>query len=218
MYTWSFSGLKKFVTCPKQYHEVKVLQNFVEPDTDATRYGKDVHNSLECYVRDSTPLPENYKRFQKAADALIAIPGVKYPEHKMALTDTLEPALFDEGYWVRGIADLLIVDNDYGFIVDYKTGSDRYADLKQLRLMAYMAFVHFPKLQTIKSGLMFLMNGNFMPEEYTRSLMPSLWRNFIPDLNRLTLAYETDKWSANPSGLCRKHCVVTSCMHNGTRR
>jgi hypothetical protein len=25
---WSFSGLKQYINCPKQYHEVKVLRNY----------------------------------------------------------------------------------------------------------------------------------------------------------------------------------------------
>jgi ATP-dependent exoDNAse (exonuclease V) beta subunit len=48
---------------------------------------------------------------------------------------TVRPVRFkDDNRWVRGIVDLLIVDNDYAFIVDYKTGSHKYPDPKQLRL------------------------------------------------------------------------------------
>jgi hypothetical protein len=27
-YTWSFSSLKDYINCPKQYQEIKVLKNF----------------------------------------------------------------------------------------------------------------------------------------------------------------------------------------------
>jgi hypothetical protein len=30
-------------------------------------------------------------------------------------------------------------------------------------------------------------------------------------------AYDKDVWNANPSGLCRAHCVVLECPHNGRR-
>ena len=34
-FTWSYSSLKQYENCPKQYYEVKVLQNFI---TENNRY------------------------------------------------------------------------------------------------------------------------------------------------------------------------------------
>jgi len=65
MVKWSFSGLKDFVNCPKQYHEVKVLQNFTKKVTEQMLYGTEVHKALEDYVRDGTPLAKNYERFHE---------------------------------------------------------------------------------------------------------------------------------------------------------
>ena len=138
-FTWSFSALKDYINCPKKYHETKVLQNYKFVDTPQTIYGKEVHTALENYVRDGTPLLKNYMRFKGMVDSLISIPGDKYPEYEMGLTKELGPCEFDdENRFVRGIVDLLIVDGDYAFIVDYKTGSNKYPDPKQLRLMALM--------------------------------------------------------------------------------
>ena len=149
-FTWSFSSLKEYINCPKKYQEVRILKNYSFIDTPQTIYGKEVHEALELYVRDGKPLAKNYLRFKKMVDTLIAIPGVKYPEYKMALTKKMEQCDFDdENRWVRGIADLVIVDGDQAYIIDYKTGSNKYPDTKQLKLMAVMAFVCFPKVHTI---------------------------------------------------------------------
>jgi len=44
MKAWSYSSLKKFKTCPKQYAEVKIFKNFTEPPfTEATLYGTNFH-------------------------------------------------------------------------------------------------------------------------------------------------------------------------------
>jgi hypothetical protein len=52
---WSYSSLKKFKTCPKQFAEVKVFRNFKEPEfTEATLYGKEFHTAAEKYIRDGT--------------------------------------------------------------------------------------------------------------------------------------------------------------------
>ena len=128
-FTWSFSSLKEYINCPKKYQEVRILKNYSFVDTPQTIYGKEVHEALELYVRDNKPLAKNYLRFKKMVDTLVAIPGKKYPEYKMALTKKMEQCNFeDENRWVRGIADLVIVDQDKAFIIDYKTGSNKYPD------------------------------------------------------------------------------------------
>ena len=89
-FTWSFSSIKEYINCPKKYQEVRILKNYTFTDTQSTIYGKEVHTALEEYVRDGKPLAKNYQRFQKMVDTLIAIPGEKYPELKMALTKQMK--------------------------------------------------------------------------------------------------------------------------------
>lgn len=216
-YTWSFSSLKDFVNCPKQYHEVKVLKQFTKKVTQQMLYGTEVHKALEDYVRDGTPLAKNYERFKPVLDELIAIPGTKYPEHQMGLDRERQACAFGKGYWVRGIVDLLIVDNDHAYIIDYKTGSNRYPDPKQLKLMALMTFAHFPEVNHIKAGLLFVMHNSFMDEEYHRDDISKLWKFFEPDLARLDLSYNNEVWQPNPTPLCG-WCPVNTCPHYKERR
>jgi len=75
---WSYSGLKDFVNCPKQYQEVKVLKRFTKFPTKEMRYGTEVHSALEDYVKDGTPLLKNYERFQKQLDPLRDMEGIKF--------------------------------------------------------------------------------------------------------------------------------------------
>lgn len=208
---WSYSGLKDFVNCPRQYHEVKVLKRFTKVPTKQMLYGTEVHSALEHYVKDGTPLAKNYERFKRMLDPLRDMEGVKYPEHRMALTADRAPCSFGSpDYWVRGIADLLVVDGSQGFVVDYKTGSNKYPDLKQLQLMALMTFEHFPEVEHVKAGLLFVMHDCFITTEYERSASDKLWKDFEPDLERLRLSYEKDQWQPNPTPLCG-WCPVSSC-------
>lgn len=216
-FTWSFSALKEYVNCPKQYQELKILKRYEKKATEQMLYGTVVHKACEDYVADGKPLEKNYLRFKPVLDSLIAIPGTKYPEHEMALTPSKEPCDFkDAGRWVRGIVDLLIVDKDQAYIVDYKTGSNRYPDPKQLKLMALMTFAHFPEVKKIKAGLLFVMQESFMDEEYTREQIPKLWSYFENDLERLSLSYENDTWQANPTPLCG-WCPVKTCEFHKER-
>ena len=77
-YTWSYSSLKDYLNCPKQYHQVKVIRAYEKEPNSMMLYGTAVHKACEDYVASDTPLPENYKKFQSTLDALKSIPGTKY--------------------------------------------------------------------------------------------------------------------------------------------
>ena len=214
---WSYSSLKEYTTCPKQYFHLKVAKDFTKKITKQMSYGSEVHTALENYVKDGTPLAKNYERFRPSLDALLEIEGTRYPEHKMALDADKNPCNFDdEKRWVRGIADLLIIDGESAYIVDYKTGSNKYPDTKQLKLMALMAYVHFPDIVRIKAGLLFITRNAFVSEEYQRNQVNRLWEEFTPSLERLKLAYENNLWPATPNSLCG-WCPVETCKFHKER-
>jgi CRISPR/Cas system-associated exonuclease Cas4 (RecB family) len=217
MFTWSYSSLKEYINCPKQYQEVKVLKNYQKAMTEQILYGNQVHKALENYIKDGTPLAENYKRFQKLMDSLKEIPGEFHPELRMALNFEKKACKWSApDCWARGIVDFLVVDGEEAYIVDYKTGSNKYPDVKQLKLMALMIFEHYPEVKNIKAGLMFVMHNSFITEEYERGQVTQLWDHFTPDLERLKLSYEQDVWHKNPTPLCG-WCPVKSCEHHKER-
>ena len=67
--TWSHSSLKDFEGCARRYHEVKVLKHYPFQETEATRYGNQVHEALELYIRDGKEIPPQYAQFKDVADA-----------------------------------------------------------------------------------------------------------------------------------------------------
>lgn len=217
MVKWSFSGLKDFINCPRQYNEVKNLKRYTKKVTEQMSYGTTVHKALEDYTRDGTPLAKNYLRYKEMIDSLLEIPGARFPEQKLALREDYTPCDFDApDYWVRGIVDFLVVDGDTAWIVDYKTGSAKYPDLKQLRLMSLMVYAHYPEVKKIHSGLLFVAHNLFIDESNTREQMNHLWAYFTPHLHRLKAAYDTDVWTPNPTGLCG-WCPVESCEFHRRR-
>lgn len=168
-------------------------------------------------MKSGTPLPKNYEVYRKQLDPLRDMEGTKYPEYQMAVTEDRAPCDFKSpDYWVRGIVDLLVVDGEYGFIVDYKTGSNKYPDPKQLQLMSLLTFAHFPQVQHVKAGLLFVAHEHFVMSEYTRDNLDNLWNDFIPDLERLRLSYTNNHWQPNPTPLCG-WCPVSSCEFNKQR-
>ena len=119
---WSHSALKDYEGCPRRYHETKVLKKYPFTDTDATLYGKELHEAAEFYIKDDKPLPPQFEFVKDTLDALKAKPGRKLCEYKMGVRADLTPCEFRaKEVCVRGIADLLI-NNDENLtdrVVDY---------------------------------------------------------------------------------------------------
>jgi len=216
---WSFSGIKAFESCPKKFYHLKVAKDYSEPPTDATSYGTDFHLAAELYVRDGTPLPAHFNFALPVLDKLKNFEGDKLCEYEMGLTENLQACGFkDSNVWWRGIADLVIVNRDTcrAKVVDYKTGRNaKYADKGQLELMALAVFIHFPIIEQVDAGLLFVVSNDFIKAKYTKDDIPALWEKWIKAYNQMRMSYTNDVWNPRPSGLCRKHCVVLDCAHNG---
>lgn len=215
--TWSYSSIKLFEQCPKKYYHLKVLKDVVEPTNEAMDYGTRFHEAAEFYIKDGTPLPKAFKFAKSALDELKTMPGEKLCEYEMALTEDLEVCDFNSpDRWWRGIADLVIINGEEARILDYKTGkSAKYADTGQLELMALALFKHRPEVKKIKAGLLFVIAKAFIKDSYDYESQDKMWPKWMKEVNRLKFAHQTGVWNSKPSGLCKKHCLVLECQHNG---
>jgi len=211
--TWSHSSLKEYEGCPRRYHEVKVLKRFPFKDTEATLYGKEFHKAAEDYIKEGKDLPEAFMYAQGALDALNKKEGRKLCEYQMALNLDLKPTgWFSEDVWVRGVADLLIVDDDNltAWVVDYKTGNNKYPDREQLKLMSLMVFAHMPHIRKINSALLFVVKEDFVKHSMTVEQAPSEWWQYRQRIARIEEAHATGTWNPKSSALC-PWCPVTTC-------
>ena len=214
---WSYSRVKSFETCPFQYYHLKVIKTYQEPETQAMIYGNLFHEAAEEYIRDGTPLPDKFLYAKDALDALDKLPGKKLCEYKMGLLPDLTACEFDDpDVWYRGIADLTILNKDKARVIDYKTGkSAKYADMGQLELMALATFAHFPTVDRAQTALMYVVSNEFISDSYLRSDIPALWEKWLTKHAAFEKAHKRDVWNKRPSGLCKAHCMVLECAHNG---
>jgi len=217
--TWSHSSLKDYEGCPRRYHEVKVLKNYPFKDTDATIYGKELHEAAELYIRDDKPLPKQFDFIKDTLDALKAKPGRKLCEHEMGVTKDLKPCGFsDADVWVRGIADLLIIDDENltARVVDYKSGNNRYPDRDQLKLMALMVFAHFPHIRRVSGALLFVVKNDIAKASYMVGEAEDYWWDYRERVARIEQAHATGVWNPRSTPLCG-WCPVKTCEYNMKR-
>jgi len=220
--TWSFSSLKTFEQCPKKYYHLKVAQDYKEDfDTEPILYGNEFHKAAEEYISQNVTLDPRFEFAQPVLDKLNSMKGEKLCEYRMGLTADLEPCgFFDKEVWWRGVSDLTILDREKGIakVIDYKTGkSAKYADKGQLELMALATFKHFPEIKIVKGGLLFVVCNAFIKDTYTIENEPNLWQKWLGKYGELQQAFEIDVWNPRPTGLCRAHCIILECPHNGRK-
>jgi hypothetical protein len=213
---WSHSSLKDFEGCQRRYQEIKVLKNYPFTETEATRYGNQVHEAIELYIRDGKPIPPEYAQFQAVVDAMLKKDGRKLAEYEMALTVDLQPTEWkSKDVWVRGIADILIVDDENltAWVGDWKTGNNKYPDRDQLVLMSIMVFAHFPHIRRVNSALLFIVKNDMVKMSMTREQADKHWWDYRERTARLEAAFANDVWNPNQTPLCG-WCPVKTCEFN----
>lgn len=218
---WSYSSIKTFEQCPKKYFHLRVSKDVKDEGSTATLYGQQVHKAAEEYVQKATPIPQKFIYIKDFVDVLKKIPGEKHCELKLGVKKTEvgfeSCGFFDADVWMRGIVDLLIVNGGSGYIIDYKTGKNaKYADTKQLDLMAGAAFVHFPELKRLKSALAFVVSNELIKKVHVREDVEKYLNTFSPQLERLEGAHSTGVWNPVSGPLCR-FCPVKACDFYGGR-
>jgi hypothetical protein len=217
---WSFSRLKAFEQCPKQFFHIKILKDYKEKVSEAMRYGTEAHRVAEYFIRDGEPLPPKFSYMQKVLNALNNKEGIKFTEMRLGLTEELKPCKFgSKDVWWRGIVDLVIIRDGKAWIIDYKTGKNpQNADTGQLELMALAIFEYFPDVDKIHAGLLFTVKKIFIKESYERDKISVLWDKWRGRHDRMKVAVATNVWNPHPSGLCYRHCPVVECVYNGANK
>jgi hypothetical protein len=154
---------------------------------------------------------------QGTLDALKKIEGEKLCEVKLGLTKDLKACEFSApDVWWHGIADLVVLNEEKGLAhsADYKTSkSARYADTKQLDLVAAGIFAKFPKINRVKSALIFTVSKEFVRAEHHREMMTKYLEKPTKDVARIEAALENGVWNPSSGPLC-KFCAVKQCEYN----
>lgn len=218
MIALSYSRLSTFESCPRKFEHLYVLKNVQDLGSEATIYGTRVHEALEKYGRDGAPLTEETKHHKGLVDQILSQPGDKYFEHQMALDVNKQPCdWFSKDVWLRGIADVLIVDGEAAIICDWKTGKVK-DNPTQLTLFACMVMEHFPQVNKVKSAFVWLGHNEVTQSRFSRDYLKELWGSLTPRMDAVQDAYSIGVFKAKPSGLCPWCAAKDICPDARKRR
>lgn len=218
-FAWSYSKLKNFRACPKKHYEVDVAKNIVEPESEALKYGNQLHFGMAQRLTHGTPLPplwtdqEDWCARVEAASK--ALNGQTLAEREYAITREFQTCeWFSKTAWFRAKIDVLVLAPPVAIAIDWKTGKV-VEESEQLALTAQCIFVHHPEINHVTTIFAWLKESAETREDFTREDMPAFWTRIWPDVRDLEDAHNSVSYPPKPSGLCKRFCPVQSCPHHG---
>lgn len=201
---WSHSRISTWLECPKQLwhsiapkgHPDKIPFVQSQPMLD----GLEVDNALTARIKTGTPLPDKFAPYEGLCSSIIASPGTKLTQVKLALDQAFKPCGYMEWdtVWVRVIYDLVILNGAHGFIWDWKNGQIQTSE-DQLRLFATVGFHVFPEIEVFDVSYIWLKHGVTSDRTYRRKELPDLWQTFLPTVERMQVAFKNNHFPATPA-------------------
>lgn len=227
-FTWSYSKLKNYETCPRRYKAIDVDKSIEQPRSDALERGDDLHAAMQKRVQGTTPLPPHLIYMEPWAEKLTRILHpfqIIQCELKLANDREGQPTgYFDKRTWFRSKIDYLRIlpnggdNNDFGHVVDYKTGRPpKIWDGTQLMLNAWQLFMHYKSVAKLRVDYLWTEYNDTTHEIYTREQIPGEMVNVTPRVIAMETAHKTDNFPPKPGGLCFEYCDVYTCEFHGKR-
>lgn len=216
----SFSRLSVFDQCALRYDRQYVTADVKDTGGTASNYGNRVHSDFEHYLRDGAPLPDDVAKFKSVLDKVKAVPGEQHYELQMAVRADKTPCdWFARDAWMRGIADLAIINGDTAYAADWKTGKPK-DDTQQMQLMAAFIFTLYPQVQTVTAMYVWLFHPHVAspPLVFQREQAPQLWAHFERKVQRVEDAIVQGVFQPKPSGLCPWCPAYDTCNYARRRR
>jgi len=227
-FTWSYSKLKNYETCPRRYKAIDIDKSIEQPRSEALDRGDELHEAMKNRVQGSTPLPPHLIYMEPWAEKLTR---VLHPyqiiqcELKMSNDRNGRPTgYFDKATWFRSKIDYFrlcptnVEGHDFGHVVDYKTGKPpRIADNTQLMLNAWQIFQSYKTVQKCRVDYLWTEYNDTSHEVYTRDQIPQEMANLLPRVSAMEAAHKADNFPPKPGGLCYEYCDVITCEHHGKR-
>lgn len=227
-FSWSWSRLNNYETCPRRHHHYDILKDIETPETEELKDGHNLHKAMHQRILSGVELPEQYQFMEPWAKSLS---GVVHPDQKiecelkLAVDQAMQPVdWFSPKAWYRGIVDYLrmvpSIDSPNVLLahaVDYKTGKRITEGYVQLALNSQLIFAHYPRVQFIRTDYLWTKHNDTTHELFSRNDMASVWADVLPRVNELKVADETQNFPPTPNGLCKDYCAVVSCEHYGKR-
>jgi len=204
--THSYSAIKAYNTCPRQYEALYVKKTHKRGSSPALDKGIKYHEALENVVKYGQGLPSYLKQWEDLAYKLHL--GGAEAEPRLAIDGNGEPCdFFDDKAKLRGAIDVDWTHDGTSLMLDWKTGKV-YPDPLQADIYAVMKWAQQPELQ-ISFKFVYLEHDHVVPEHPDKGAVARVW-------DQIERIETTTEYPPRPCFACR-FCPVTECEYNESR-
>jgi hypothetical protein len=220
-FSFSWSRIKNFETCPRRYWEIDIEKNYVEK-SDALDYGFRMHHAAAQRVSHNIALPKEFEKLEKwiqkfTKDSEEKSVGIQ-TELKLAIDRDNKPVpWFSKKAYYRGVIDFLKIRKPVALVVDWKSGQMQN-DIPQLGLFAQLVFAHYPWVRAVKLIYVWIKEDDSNEENLYPKDMIELWEDIGPRVKELEKAHLIEHFPPKKSGLCKAFCPVVKCEFNGRNK
>jgi PD-(D/E)XK nuclease superfamily len=206
---YTYTMLSAYKNCGHQMYRRYVKKDIPYAETEAMRWGKEIHTAFEHRVGAGKSLPvtmQQWEEFAKPYDGRNAV-----TEQKLGITKQGRATGFwDNDCWFRGIVDLTLRTDAKAFVNDWKSGSAKFEDPFELEIGALLLKAKYPELNVVK-GCYTWLKDHRVSQVYDLSHFKDTWN----EINRLVNEIEADRgkgqFEKKRSGLCHGWCDVRDC-------
>ena len=206
----SYTHLRSAELCLRQYHRLHVVKDIPFVETDATRWGTQVHEAFAQRLLYGTPLADGMHTFETFVPPKSGrLRGLV--EHKLGMRDDgVKCDFFAEDCWLRGKVDFALVDHDSksAVIVDWKTGRTR-EEPDELEIYAVLLRARYPHIAAI-TGWYVWLKENRMGKVHDLSDVNGKLAMLKYRVKNIDEASRLDHWPPRQGPLC-KWCSVLDC-------
>lgn len=196
--------------CPHQMKRRYIDKAFPYVETPQMAWGNKVHLAMEHRVGGGKPLPTDMRQWEKFAAPFYAVKAKA--EMKLGITKERKPCdFFAKDVWLRGKADVVIVNGNAALLFDYKTTSKPREDPFELETQALLLNAKYPNLTSITACYIWLAEqriGQKHDVSHTSDTFTYIQR-IAADLEEDMRNGEFEK---RRGGLC-PWCVCNDCEH-----
>lgn len=211
---YSFTFLNTCAICPKQAFHRYVSKDAPFVGTDASRWGNVVHEAFEKRLGEGKPLPPEMNKWEHFAAPLVPLnPKV---EMKLGMFRHGGPCdFFHPKVWLRGKADVAVVQGRAALLLDYKTGKRR-EDPKELEVQALLLWAQTAELDKITGRYVWLQD-NALGKPHDVSNVGETLEVLQDKAAEIEANHAKGYWPKKQGPLCG-FCPVLACEFNRVKR
>ena len=224
-FAWSFSRLSGFELCPRKLRETTITRRW----SDVNKFnvaGTNDHEVVEKYAAGKGQLLPDMESWRPKIDRLLRIPGHISAELEICITENWkETGWFSKDAWARTKIDLNIFNPDKHTVtqLDWKTGKnrsdDRFLQLRTNNLLTDAVMKERGiRISKYNNGLVWVrQNFDIEPLIVKQDELPDIKDTVMEKVTEFQDAYNNDDFPPRRNYLCKHHCPVMDCEHNGRR-